>query len=169
MSEILATLSGAICMVMQIGQDRHDYRSTSGSIIFLAGPITRFPLGAKCAKQTITSFSTPESELVAANLAVRMLGIPFLGACEKVIGSKLRLTFNEDNQSAPQVIKTGKNSTVRHLPRAHGISISALHDYCKLPGVQADIFTKCLEPIKWDNALELLGMSPHSHCGKAPP
>ena len=94
--------------------DRHNYKSTSGATIFLAGPNTRFPLGAKCAKQTITSFSTPESELVAANLAVRMLGIPFLGACEKVIGSKLKLTLNEDNLSALQVKTTGKNSTRRH-------------------------------------------------------
>ena len=60
-----------------------DYKSTSGAIIFLSGANSRYPFGAKCAKQTITSFSTPESERVAANMAVRMLGIPFLGACEK--------------------------------------------------------------------------------------
>ena len=63
--------------------DKVDYKSTSGAIIFLEGPATRFPLCAKSAKQTITSFSNPESELVAANLAVRVLGIPFLGVCEK--------------------------------------------------------------------------------------
>ena len=134
--------------------DRHDYKSTSGTIIFLSGQNTRFPLGAKCAKQTITSFSTPESELVAANLGVRTLGIPFLGVCEKVITEKLKLVFNEDNQSVSQVMKTGKNLTMRHLSRAHGISVSALYDYCKRPEVllvyiiselqRADIFTKMI-------------------------
>ena len=73
--------------------DRTDYKSTSGVIIFLEGPTTRFPLSAKSARQTITSFSIPESELVAANLAVRTLGIPFLGVCEKVIDEKLKPVF----------------------------------------------------------------------------
>ena len=82
---------------MQIGLAIKDYKSTSGCIIFLDGPATRFPLGAKSAKQTITSFSIPESELVAANLAVRVLGIPFLGVCEKIFHEKLVLVFNEDN------------------------------------------------------------------------
>ena len=36
--------------------------------------------------------------MVAANLAVRTLGMPFLGVCEKVIDEKLKLVFNEDNQ-----------------------------------------------------------------------
>ena len=85
--------------------DGVDYKSTSGAILFLGGPTTKFPLGAKCAKQTITSFSTPESELVAANLAVRMLGIPFLGVGEKLLAKKLKLVLHEDNQSALQILK----------------------------------------------------------------
>ena len=85
--------------------ERVDYKSTSGAISFLGGPTTKFPLGAECAKQTITSFSAPESELVAANLAVRMLGIPFLGVCEKVLTKELKLVLHEDNQSALHIIK----------------------------------------------------------------
>ena len=101
-----------------------------------------------------------------------MLGIPFLGACEKFIAParKMKLVFNEDNQSALQFMKTGKNSTMRHLPRAHGICISALHAYCHLSGVllvyilsefqNADIFTKCfkLAPT-WQQVSNLIGMS----------
>ena len=82
----------------------------------------------------------------------------------------MKLVYNEDNQSALQVMKTGKNSTMRHLPRAHGISVSALHDYCNLSGVllvyilsefqKADIFTKCfkLAPT-WQHVSNLIGMS----------
>ena len=59
---------------------------------------------------------------------------------------------------------------MRHLPRAHGISVSALHDYCNLSGVllvyilsefqKADIFTKCfkLAPT-WQHVSNLIGMS----------
>ena len=149
--------------------DRVEYKSTSGAIIFLSGPNSKIPLGAECANQIITSFSTPESELVAANLAVGMLGIPFLVVCEKIIATLLKLVFNEDNQSALQVMKTSKNSTMHHLPRAHGISVSDLHGYCSLLGEllvyilseyqKADIFTKCfkLTPT-WQHVSNLIGM-----------
>ena len=67
-------------------------------------------------------------------------------------------------------MKSGKKSIMRHLPRAHGISISALHDYCKLPGVikvnilseyqKADILTKCFELTPtWQHVSNLIGMS----------
>ena len=34
----------------------------------------------------------------------------------------------EDNQAATQVIKIGRNPTMRHLQRTHGISARWLHD-----------------------------------------
>ena len=77
----------------------------------MEGTATRVPLSAKSAKQTITLFSAPESEVVAANLAVRTLGIPYLGVCEKVFDEKLKLVFNEDNQSALQIIRSGKGDS----------------------------------------------------------
>ena len=88
----------------------------------------------------------------------------------KLLAQKTKLVLHEDNQSALQIIKTGKNSTMRHLSRAHGISISALHDYCKLPGVTivyvlseeqcADIFTKCFKlATTWMHVSNLIGMS----------
>ena len=78
--------------------------------------------------------------------------------------------FHEDNQSCLQVLKTGKNPTMRHISRAHGICISALHDYCNLErvtieyqeseGQKADIFTKVFKLVPvWQHVSNLIGMS----------
>ena len=58
--------------------DRRDMKSTSGVFFALWGPHSFFPLGAICKKQTSTAHSSPESELVSLDLAVRKEGIPSL-------------------------------------------------------------------------------------------
>ena len=58
--------------------DRPGFKSTSGGYLAMSGPTTCFPLGAKCQKQTSVSHSTPEAEIVAANVAVRTIGLPGL-------------------------------------------------------------------------------------------
>ena len=157
--------------------DRADYRSTSGAICFLAGPLTRFPLAARCTKQTATSFSTPESELVAANSALRLMGVPTLDFWEALLGRKVTLEFREDNQTAIVVMKTGRNQTMRHLPRCHGISVSWLHEimlwdnvklvYQETGGQCADIFTKVFKTAQsWYHAVNMIGMSKHGTGGK---
>ena len=54
--------------------DKADSKSTSGVFLALKGPNTFFPLSASSKKQSCVSHSTPEAELVAANLAVRTEG-----------------------------------------------------------------------------------------------
>ena len=54
--------------------DKTDSKSTSGVFLALKGPHTFFPLSACSKKQSCVSHSTPEAELVAANLAVRTEG-----------------------------------------------------------------------------------------------
>ena len=51
-------------------------RSTSGVFMAIVGPHTFIPLSALSKKQTCVSHSTPEAEIVAADLAVRQEGIP---------------------------------------------------------------------------------------------
>ena len=53
-------------------------RSTSGVFMALAGPHSFFPAACLCKKQTANSNCTPESELVAAWLAIRTIGLPSL-------------------------------------------------------------------------------------------
>ena len=53
-------------------------RSTSGLFLCLQGPDTRFPLQGQTKKQGCVSHSTPEAEIVAADFAMRTVGIPAL-------------------------------------------------------------------------------------------
>ena len=87
-------------------------RSTSGVYLCLAGPNTRMPQSAVSKKQSCVSHSTPEAELVAADVAIRTEGFPALELWKPINqGKDLPLNFREDNQSAIQVIKNGKNPT----------------------------------------------------------
>ena len=65
--------------------DRPGYKSTSGIFLCLAGECTCFPLSAKAARQSAVSHSTVEAEVVAANTAVRSIGIPQLELWEKLV------------------------------------------------------------------------------------
>ena len=53
-------------------------RSTSGSHLQVQGKFTRFPLAGGSKRQGCVSHSTPEAEIVAADTALRTLGIPAL-------------------------------------------------------------------------------------------
>ena len=95
----------------------------------LLGPHTFFPLGAIAKKQTATSHSSPEAELVALDLGVREEGIPALTLWKTILGHEPPLDLYEDNQAAARIVITGKSIKMRHVKRVHGLSICALHDY----------------------------------------
>ena len=149
--------------------DRPGYRSTPGAFLCIVGPHTFFPLASKSAKQTCVSYSTPEAELVSANAAVRILGIPALELWETVLGRSFLLEFLEDNQSTIQIIKTGKNPTLRHVSRTHGVNAAWLYDvyeagnftmrYEVSDEMVAGIFTKAFKELpQWQHAVNLIGM-----------
>ena len=100
--------------------DREDMKSTSGTLLALRGPNTFFPLGAVSKKQTAQSHSTPESEIVAADAAVRTVGIPALDLWETILGRAPEMKLLEDNQATARIIQTGKFPTMRHVNRVHG-------------------------------------------------
>ena len=54
----------------------HDSRSTSGCFLALIGPNTFYPLTAFSKKQTSTAMSSIEAEVIAANVALRAVGLP---------------------------------------------------------------------------------------------
>ena len=54
----------------------HDSRSTSGCFLALIGPNTFYPLTAFSKKQTSTAMSSTEAEAIAANVALRAVGLP---------------------------------------------------------------------------------------------
>ncbi len=58
--------------------DLNTAKSTSGAYVAIAGPNTFAPVTAICKKQTCVSHSSTESEIVAAELAVRTEGLQIL-------------------------------------------------------------------------------------------
>ena len=104
---------------------------------------------------------------MAADLAVRTEGLPALQLWERVLERKLQLDFQEDNVAAIQIMKTGKNPTIRHLGRTHRVDLAWLHErvecgevvlsYCQTNDMAAYIFTKAFSSWeKWQEVCELI-------------
>ena len=111
-------------------------------------------------KQDCVSHSTPEAEIVAAAWALRREGIPALQLWDVILQSKKVLQFHEDNQSMIRVCETGRNPTMRHLNRTHGVCISWLKErfdedgynlfYERSAKQSGDIYTKMFDSAdKW--------------------
>ena len=147
-------------------------KSTSGVFIALTGPSSFFPLNAISKKQSCVLHSTPEAEIVAADLVIRTEGLPALqqNAISILHQRSTKLTFQEDNQATIQILKIQKNPTLRHLNRTHRVNASWLCEvfrnlkeaelkYCKTDEMAVDIFTKVFaNRIKWKAALDLIGI-----------
>ena len=103
-------------------------------------------------------------------MAYKAIGAPTLDLLDLISGRKVMLFMFEDNTAAIQIIKTGKNPTMRHLLRHQGINIRVLHEtyyprdpetcelldsQCQLKYVisalqKADIFTKAFrDAVTW--------------------
>ena len=127
-------------------------KSTSGVFMALVGPNSFVPLAAISKKQGCVSTSTPEAELVAANVAIRQLALPALPLWETVLQRKLSIVFREDNDAAIKIIKNGYSSALRHMGRTHKVNVAWIHEvvqtgcirllYVKSQRQCADIFTK---------------------------
>ena len=66
--------------------------------------------------------------MVSADFGLRMVGIPSLPLWECLLPRFRHLFVHGDNQAMIQVVKTGKNPTMRYLGRTHGVSIPWLHE-----------------------------------------
>ena len=98
------------------------------------------------------SHSTPEAEIVAADTARRVCGLPALDLWHEILPDKPALLFHEDNQCMIVVVRSGRNPTMRYLKRTHRASVAWLHERFKEPDLQlvyelsakmaADIYTK---------------------------
>ena len=144
-------------------------RSTTGVFLALVGPNTFVPLAAVSKRQSCVSHSTAEAEIVAANTAVRTIGLPTKVLMEFVLNKDVDLVLHEDNQATLRVIKTGRSPALRHLSRTHHVNIAWLTErvnerelhpqYVDTSKQASDIFTKAFTNlVKWMSALQLLGM-----------
>ena len=92
------------------------------------------PLAAKSQKQPGTAHSTPEAEIIAADM-LRNTGVPALGLWETVLRRTVDLEFREGNAAACLVMASGRNPTMRTLHRAHRVNVNAIHQLFNLPSV----------------------------------
>ena len=105
--------------------------STPGVLIALTGPNSFFPLNAISKKQSCVSHSTPEAEIVAADLAIRAEGLPAPQLWGMVLEGPMKPVFQEGSQATVQILKTQKNPTLRHLSRTHRVNVSWLCEVFK--------------------------------------
>ena len=142
-------------------------RSTSRSHMHIQGVHTRFPLSGGSKRQGCVSHSTPEAEIVAADVTLRTMGLPAMSIWETMTGKSPKLLFHDDNQGMIGVVRSGKNPTMRHLERTHGISITSMHEHFKKSNyvlmyevtskMAADIHTKGFKnPLAWKRACMLI-------------
>lgn len=78
-----------------------------------SGPSTFLPLAMQSKRQGCVSHSTPEAEIVVADFALRMMGLPALDMCGAILYSDPALFFPEDNQAMIAVCRSGRNPTNR--------------------------------------------------------
>ena len=94
----------------------------------LYGPHTFFPLSAQLKKQTAVSHSTVEAEIIAADHAIRMAGLPPLPLWETIRDRSLSLDVFQDNQATARIMTTGRAPTLRHIKRTHQVSVAWLNE-----------------------------------------
>ena len=82
--------------------------------------------------------------------------------------------FYDDNQTMIGVVRTGKNPTMRHLERSHGVCIAWMHEvfqegyvglaYEVTAKMAADVHTKAFKDgISWVHACQLINIFPPEH------
>ena len=66
-------------------------------------------------RQGCVSHST-DAEIVAADVAM-----PALRLMERILGKEPKFVFFDDNKAMISVVRSGKNPTMRHQERSHGV------------------------------------------------
>ena len=111
---------------------------------------------------------------------MRTIGLPALDLWEPVLQRTVQLTLIEDNESTAAIIRSGRNPTMRHLSRTHGVHVNWLHDlykrkvfgvvYTRTEAQCADVFTKAFRELpKWQQAIRLIGIGRPGEPLKVPP
>ena len=114
----------------------------------------------------------PAAELSALHTMLKTVVIPFTDIAEKILPN-VRGVIHEDNTTAIQATKTGKNQTMRFLSRSNGVSIQILHEnlngkkdevpyhveYTDTQLMVADVHTKGFtDEKKWIHAQTMVGV-----------
>ena len=142
-------------------------QSTSGTLLCIEGPSSFWPLSWMSKKQTSTSRSTTEAEIVS--LATGLFdAIPTLDFAEKLLGEGLKLECRQDNSAVISIVHLGYSPKVRHVSKTHRVNLSSVYGvfdsglakliYVKTTQQRADPMTKPIAASKWSVALEQLNV-----------
>ena len=145
-------------------------RSTSGGFVELSGLNTFFPLDWFSKRQSATSHSTTEAELVAASKMLRESLIPIQSLWALMLQRPIDAVLHEDNMSTIVVINAGYSPQLRHTQKHHRISLGEVHELCKAENMKlvhietdkqkGDLMTKGLARPKHEPAMRMVGLYP---------
>jgi hypothetical protein len=148
--------------------EKADTKSTNGGLLMLTGPHTSFPIAWVSKKQSATSRSTTESEIISLAHSMFSEALPALSLWEKLLERPVKLQCLQDNQATILVVKKGYSPKLRHVARTHKVNLGSLYEvfdnndvsiqYIVTDKQAADIFTKALPPHKWEAALRMIGI-----------
>ena len=118
--------------------------------------------------QSVVSHSTPEAELVSMSRSMREFALPIQGMWTQLLQRPIMLEVHEDNTSTIEILKKGYSSKLSHLARTHRISLAWTAEqvaedflkllYCPTAEQKGDLFTKSLDRLKHQEALNSIGM-----------
>ncbi len=81
-----------------------------------------------CGEPSDAKHSTPEADIVAADLGVRTVGLPAITLWEVLLGRSAQCVLCEDNETCIRVLETGRNPTMRHIGRTHKVDVAFLDE-----------------------------------------
>ena len=145
-------------------------RATSGGFVELIGLNTSFPLDWFSKRQSATSRSTTEAELVAASKMLRESLIPIQSLWALLLQRPINAVIHEDNMSTIVVINAGYSPQLRHIQKHHRISLGEVHELCQHEDIilehietdkqKGDLMTKGLARPKHEPAMRMVGLHP---------
>ena len=149
--------------------DGKTFKSTNGCASMVDGSYSNFFISGVSKKQSCVSHSSPESELVSADFAVRTEGLPLLDLLDIILHRKTIMELCEDNETCAQCIKNGHSPAMRYIHRTHGVDMTWLNErvvdgsmtisITKSKDMAADIFTKhFLDGEKWREVCSLINV-----------
>ena len=143
-------------------------KATSGGFLCLVGNNTFFPLDWYSKRQTATSHSTTEAELVSASKMLRESLVPQMELWSILLQRPINAVVHEDNESTIAVIKNGYSPQLRHLAKHHRISLGIVHEMSTQPDIEVrhcptkeqkgDLLTKGLNRQKHEEAARMVGL-----------
>ena len=145
-------------------------RATSGGFVEIVGDNTFFPLDWYSKRQTATSHSTTEAELVSASKMLRESLVPLQHLWSIMLQRPVLAVVHEDNMSTITVIQAGCSPQLRYINKHHRISLGLVHEMCKQSDMKVehcpsdkqkgDIATKGLARSKHEAACKMVGLYP---------